>query len=380
MLALSVRALADVGAQVVSLRQAEQLPSWLRQCLVAAEPLGLGSTAERGGAGWCHFYAPDGLTQMQRCSLDEAQPEELHFNRRVVELTPCGNGASMRWRVGHAGQSRRSEGSEEFDLVIFAGTARDAIGLDGLRDTLSPSQQRELTKVGYDHRLAVALVLKPELGTRLEELCKGRCELSFGDDSGKVISLMVRQESKGRAFGVAASVVILHSTPAFAARNLQASKQARRPPSDLGRRALLGELSGLLRMQVRELETKILDSKTVHWRQAQVVRGYNFSAEQIHGCLVAGAAPNLLLAGDYLAGPQIAGSFEGCLASAEAAAQRASDHLFGVRSELVSTTLSACVPPSRTKTEGGSIARAPRAKRWQRKVVSEMQEEAVLGG
>ena len=70
---------------------------------------------------------------------------------------------------------------------------------------------------GYDHRLALALIFRAHLASRLEKLCQGRAELVVEDSP---IHLIARQDVKGRSHDNAVALV-LHSTPAFAASNLQ---------------------------------------------------------------------------------------------------------------------------------------------------------------
>ena len=83
-------------------------------------------------------------------------------------------------------------------------------------DPVLPESSR-LTHPGYDHRLALALIFKANLAKRLEELCQGRAELVVEESP---IHLIARQDVKGRSHHDAVALV-LHSTPAFAASNLQ---------------------------------------------------------------------------------------------------------------------------------------------------------------
>ena len=104
------RVVADVGAQVISLRDPQRLPEWMEPHVMAADGLGLAATEERDSS-WFHFCTPSGLPALQRASLQEAQPDELNFNRRVVELK---RGAGL-WQAGFAGErgGRRPVGSQE---------------------------------------------------------------------------------------------------------------------------------------------------------------------------------------------------------------------------------------------------------------------------
>jgi predicted NAD/FAD-dependent oxidoreductase len=314
------KCLADVGAQVISMRSPARLPSWLKSMALPAQEAGLAQTDERI-AEWFHFFAPAGLPALQRRSLEEAQPDELHYNRRVVELVLLTDrGFPKRWRASYSGEQggRRPVGFEDFDVVVFAGTAADALNLRGLQAELTSAQLQLLRSVRYDHRLCVALVFQPELASALEKLCEGKAERSFGEDSGSPISLVARQEVKGRACSSACSVV-LHSTTRFAAQNLQAAKNQNRSPSDLGKQQLLLALSNLLAL-AESLPKALLDSKVVHWRQCQVRTSPKRQRAQSSCCAV-GTTPQLFLAGDFLAQPDVAGSFEGCLESAESAAK-----------------------------------------------------------
>merc|ERR1712032_1280421 len=152
---------------------------WFKEHLLPAESAGLGRTEERCEE-WHHFFAPAGLPALQRASLAEAQPEEVHFNRRVIELRA---GSSRCWKAGYAGPTggRRPAGFQEFDAVIFAGTAKDASNLEGLRAALAPTQLAILNAVTYDHRVCMALVLQADLVETVESLCEGRAELVLAD-------------------------------------------------------------------------------------------------------------------------------------------------------------------------------------------------------
>ena len=143
------RVVADVGAQVISLRDPQRLPEWMEPHVMAADGLGLSATEEREPS-WYHFCAPGGLPSLQRASLQEAH------NRRVVELT----GSGGEWQAGFAGErgGRRPVGSQALSVVVFA-TASDAGNLEGLRSVLSSHQLRALNGVRYDHRLCLALQL-----------------------------------------------------------------------------------------------------------------------------------------------------------------------------------------------------------------------------
>ena len=166
---------------------------------------------------WFHFYAPGGLPSLQRASLAEAQPTELHFNRRVMNLKY----SEGRWWASYSEKGRRSPRStqwQDFQLVIFAGTAADAAQVPGICESLAPKQLQSLLQVRYDHRLCLALILKAELAALVEQFCDGKGEVVVFEKSP--IYLIARQDVKGRsndhAFGL-----VLHSTPAFAASNLQ---------------------------------------------------------------------------------------------------------------------------------------------------------------
>eukprot|EP00928_Gymnodinium_smaydae_P046135 TRINITY_DN30734_c0_g1_i1.p1 TRINITY_DN30734_c0_g1~~TRINITY_DN30734_c0_g1_i1.p1 ORF type:complete len:454 (+),score=41.67 TRINITY_DN30734_c0_g1_i1:127-1488(+) len=369
------KALADMGAQCISLRRVERLPTWLLPLLSPAEPTGLGNTTERRSSGngmnWFHFHAKDGLPALQHASLAEARPEDLRFESRLVELVSVSVNGRPAWRAGYAPKGRKATGSEHFDLVIFAGTARDAEGLDALRSALSHTQQRAVAGVSYDHRLCLGLILRPELGVRLEALCEGKAEMTFDDQSDNCLSLVARQEVKGRACGNLSCVVVLHSTPKFAAQNLQAAKRANVHPSEMGTQALIDCLAGLLSMSSRELQSAIIERKTVHWRQCQVRKPCSADARN-GNCMVAGAAPNLILAGDYLVSPETTGSFEGCLDSAEAAAAAAQRLLFGSAchtSHESAAGASGTVVVGLENTSSGDATKSTttRARRWQRK-------------
>lgn len=323
----SEKCLADVGAQVISMQRSELLPPWLRSITIPAQDAGLACTDERI-ENWSHFFAPEGLPSLQRKSIDEAKPEELHYNRRVVELVlrSAGNGGK-RWRASYTGEQggRRPVGYEDFDVVVFAGTAADALNLKGIQAELSNPQLQFLRGVRYDHRLCAAFIFRPELAPALERLCEGKAERSYGEDGLGPISLVARQEVKGRSCASACSVVV-HSTRKFAAKNLQAAKQQNCSPSDLGKQHLLEALSKELDMS-HSLEKALLHSKIVHWRQCQV-RGLPNREPKQQSCCVVGATLQLILAGDYLSQSNLAGSFEGCLESAASAAEAVCQMLF----------------------------------------------------
>jgi len=289
------------------------------------EPGALAVTDERS-KNWHHFFVPGGLPAMQRASLEMAEPEEIHFNRRLVDI---GVGWSRSWRAGYSAQTggRRPVGFEEFDAVIFAGTASDATGLEGLRAAFTPVQLKALTSVSYDHRLCIALILKDDLASAVRDLHHGRAEVAFV--SGP-IALISRQEVKGRCTPGqdAPFAVVIHSTPAFAAKNLQNAKRSNKAPSELGKQHLLESFADLLKLNTQSLHSKVIDSKIVHWRQCQVRKPFPESLTS-SPCLAAGAASHLFLAGDFLACEATAGSFEGCIESAEAVAYAACVSLFG---------------------------------------------------
>ena len=207
------KVVADVGAQVISLRKVECLPGWMKEEVLPAEELA--ETQERA-THWHHFYAPGGLPSLQRASLAEAQLEDLQFNRKVMRL----DHADGRWWASFTERGQRGRWpSEDFDLVIFAGTAQDALSLDGLREALAPAQLQAMQGVRYDHRLCLALILKKgSLASKINELCHGKAELVL--DGTSPIHLIARQEVKGR-MNDKAFAVVLHSTQAFAASNLQ---------------------------------------------------------------------------------------------------------------------------------------------------------------
>lgn len=305
------RVVADVDAQVISLQDPSRLPPWMQDEVMVAE--NLSDTSERR-KDWYHFYAVGGLPSLQRASLTQADVMELHFNRRVMNLRYEG-----RWWASYSERGTpRSAQWQDFGLLIFAGTAQDALNLSGLRDNLAPQQLQAMRGVRYDHRLALALIFRAHLASRLEKLCQGRAELVVEDSP---IHLIARQDVKGRSHDNAVALV-LHSTPAFAASNLQVAKQYNRPPKEPGKAALISSLAELLQMKVPELEKEVLDSKVVHWRQCQVQK----PLQDLGSAML--VDPMLILAGDYLA-QDAAGSFQGCLDSAEAAATMACDLLYG---------------------------------------------------
>lgn len=342
--------LADVGAQVVSLRDAARLPAWLRPLLRQAEPSVLSSTSERS-SDWCHFFAPSGLPSLQHASLQHAEPAEIHFNRRVVEMAPSTAGEQTRWRVGHSERSgRRAARYQEFDAVVFAGTARDASSLQGVRDALTPQQVRALSGVRYDHRLCTALILPVKFRAKLDALCTGKAELLVRTQ-GKAgpLELVARQDVKDRE-SVAAIAVTLHSTTAFAAQNLQDSRHANKSPTQFGQRRLVAAFAELLSMPLGDLESLVIDSKVVHWRQCQVRHPFqNAILQDTRPCLVAGIVPGLVLAGDYFADSSMAGSFEGCLESADAAARAVCDMLWGTDAHVQDASASASAATDSTR-------------------------------
>lgn len=353
------RVLADVGAQVISVRSPEKVPLWLVPHITSADGIGLAKTAERSEE-WHHFFSPGGLPALQRASLEEAQLDELHFNRRVVHLARSG----QRWRVGYAGEKggRKPVGFQEFDLVVFAGTAADAGGLDGLMGALSTDHRNGLSAVRYDHRLCVALMIKSELAVRVAELCQGCAELAVDADTGGPISLVSRQAVKGRTCAKACAVVV-HSTTSFAAYNLQESKRLNRSPSDSGTQVIIERFAELLGMSYGQLEAHVLQKKTVHWRQCQVQKAMAVPGKDNgagpQSCLVASEATHLILAGDYLAPREVAGSFEGCLASADAAAREACRLLFP------SAVSDEVVLEDSVDAPGSTLQRSSLPKRWQ---------------
>lgn len=356
------RILADVGAQVISLRDGANLPEWVKPFVVDASPLGLATTDERQHT-WHHFHAPAGMSSIQRASLDDAQPDELHYNRRLLELMP---GSSRRWRAGYSGQrgGRRPAGHEEFDIVVFAGTAADAGGNEGIRNALASEQQQALRAVRYDHRVCMALVLKQDMVVPLEKLCNGNAETVPDDDD---ISLVARQDVKGRNHAVArACAVTLHGTLAFAKRNEQLARQQKKPPTLTGSQQLLQSFANLLHIPSAHLRSSVLDSKVVHWRQCQVNRPLVGNAVS-DGCLVAAKDPSLILAGDYLAGAELAGSFEGCFVSARAAAANVTSTLNGdvsATSRGLQGRLSRRGTPQYTADDTGGQASSERRTRW----------------
>lgn len=122
----------------------------------------------------------------------------------------------------------------------------------------------------------------------------------------------------------------LHSTPQFAAANLQDAKRAGQHPKERGSLAMHAQLAEMLAISVRALEAAVIDSKVVHWRQCQVTRSRQERSARVKKCMVASTAPSLIIAGDYLVHAEIAGSFEGCLESATEAARAACDVLLGI--------------------------------------------------
>lgn len=340
------RVVADVGAQVISLQDPTRLPAWMQDEVMVAE--NLSDTTERR-KDWYHFYASGGLPSLQRASLTQADVMELHFNRRVMNLSYEG-----RWWASYSKRGTpRSAQWQDFELLIFAGTAQDALNLPGLRECLAPQQLQAMRGVRYDHRLALALIFKANLAKRLEELCQGRAELVVEESP---IHLIARQDVKGRSHHDAVALV-LHSTPAFAASNLQLAKQQNRPPKEPGKAALLASLAELLKMKVPELEKELLESKVVHWRQCQVQ-----NPAQDLGSSAMLVDPMLILAGDYLA-QEGAGSFQGCLDSAEAAATMACDLLYGPASEKPAVRRWGKQPAAKEEADGAAVS----GKRWRAK-------------
>ena len=198
-----------VGAQVISLEDPQRLPRWMQEDVMVAE--NLAQNNDERNPEWFHFYAPGGLPSLQRASLAEAQPTELHFNRRVMNLKY----SEGRWWASYSEKGRRSPRStqwQDFQLVIFAGTAADAAQVPGICESLAPKQLQSLLQVRYDHRLCLALILKAELAALVEQFCDGKGEVVVFEKSP--IYLIARQDVKGRsndhAFGL-----VLHSTPAF---------------------------------------------------------------------------------------------------------------------------------------------------------------------
>eukprot|EP00434_Breviolum_minutum_P042946 symbB.v1.2.038250.t1/scaffold5887.1/size22752/2 len=337
------RVVADVGAQVISLEDPQRLPRWMQEEVMVAE--NLAQNNERNPE-WFHFYAPGGLPSLQRASLAEAQPTELHFNRRVMSLKY----SEGCWWASYSEKGRRSPRSmqwQDFQLVIFAGTAADATQVPGISESLAPKQLQSLRQVRYDHRLCLALILKAELAALVEKFCDGKGEVVLEKSP---IYLIARQDVKGRsndhAFGL-----VLHSTPAFAASNLQLAKQKNRPPKDVGTAELLSCLAELLQLEESVLKSNVLDSKVVHWRQCQVQKLMSEAAQMMM------VDPMMILAGDYLA--KDAGSFQGCLESAEAAAEAACDLLYGPATQEppASGYRRRCIPP-RIKQLKAALARS----------------------
>jgi len=142
------------------------------------------------------------------------------------------------------------------------------------------------------------------------------------------ISLIARQDLKGRACSTACTIV-LHSTTEFAAEAFHSAHNQEQSLIEIGRKGLLGALAELLSLPHQQLEAAVLHSKLVTWLQSQVVSPAELS-EGHPSCMVAERAPNLILAGDYLS--KLAGSFEGCLESAEAVAEEAYRALYAKES------------------------------------------------
>eukprot|EP00746_Dinoflagellata_sp_MGD_P028824 gnl/MRDRNA2_/MRDRNA2_168151_c0_seq1.p1 gnl/MRDRNA2_/MRDRNA2_168151_c0~~gnl/MRDRNA2_/MRDRNA2_168151_c0_seq1.p1 ORF type:complete len:465 (+),score=106.54 gnl/MRDRNA2_/MRDRNA2_168151_c0_seq1:174-1397(+) len=306
------------------------LPAWLKSHLIPAEPKGLANTAERRNAGWSHFHAPAGLTSLQWASLKEARIDDCRFESRVTEMVSLPGELLPRWRVSCGGKAPRSADVAEFDAVVFAGTATDAINLEGLKNALSVTQQNVLRGAVYDHRIAVSLLLKLELCAKIESLCGGKAELALeGSRYTGPLGLIARQEAKGRMHKSGCALT-LHSTTQFAAQNLQDSKRAGQHPKERGFKAMRTQLADMLEIPLQALDAATIDSKVVHWRQCQVVRPRQERGAAVTKCMVASSASSLIVAGDYLADAEVAGSFNGCLESAAEAAKVACDILIGI--------------------------------------------------
>merc|ERR1712048_1128726 len=119
------------------------------------------------------------------------------------------------------------------------------------------------------------------------------------------------------------TVVVAHSTRAFARDNLAAARLSRQTPEEHGFDPFIRALASRLHVPEQVLRNSILDSKVVHWYQGQVRKLYPGQQD----CLVMPdyktklPQPLLALCGDYF----IEASFSGCSRSARATANALMD-------------------------------------------------------
>ncbi|CAE8614408.1 unnamed protein product [Polarella glacialis] len=304
------RHVADLGAQVFSTPDAGEAEQ-LRQ-LGAVDATGLALTTPERPPHWTHLWAPGGMTELLRRRLEVARADDVAFGRRVTGIWLDGGCWHVEARGDSGGNGRVRK---HFDVVVFAGTASDIINIEGFRGAVGSDNAAALDRVRYDHRLAVALMLAPQLEEKMQTVFGiDNAELDL-EKEGAVLGLLSWQDRKHRQHA-SRTVLVAHSTCRFAASNLQRAKDLRRHPKEVGFEGIVGALAERLEMSVGELRRSILDSKVVHWRQCQMQRRVQLPGFCLEVLPVASGGPLLVACGDYFA----EGNYHGCVKSATAAA------------------------------------------------------------
>jgi len=329
--------IADIGAQVLSVRSPadeEHLRSY-----GAIDAFGLAATTCQRPRDATHLWMPGGLTELLSMQIRDSLPDEVIFNRRMLGITrqsqhyvaeaeldtpphwlARGRFSTGRYQPEHGQHVVK----QVFDAVVVATSANDVLRLHGMPGALGSSIVAALEQVSYDSRLSVTLMLSPSLRSAVEKLfANGQSELDLECGTGfctqSVLGLLAWQDRKARWYDDC-TVVVAHSTRAFARENLNGARQGRQTPEERGRAIVIRALASQLKVSEQHLEASVLDEKVVHWHQGQVQR-FMTGADK---CLVIPSyqtkapGPLLALCGDYFTEATFAGCSRSAYATAEA--------------------------------------------------------------
>jgi len=281
---------ADVGAQVLSVRSCSD-EELLRDC-GAVDAFGLASSTGQRPLDATHLWMPKGLTRLLLMQLRDALPDDVVFNRRVLSVmqskghweveaevsSPPHWLATGRFQTGrYQPEHGQTVTKQAFDAVVLAITAKDVSALHGVKGALGDKAAAALEQVVYDSRLSVTLMLSPLLKQPLEALfSNGQSELDFECSlhvcGHGVLGLLSYQDRKLRSHP-SCTVLVAHTTCLFARDNLHAARDARQTPEERGLSRVLDAVATLMKVSRQCLQSAVLDSKAIHWHQAQVKRG-----------------------------------------------------------------------------------------------------------
>jgi predicted NAD/FAD-dependent oxidoreductase len=302
----------DMGAQVITIDQnnyaAVQESQYLVQKGIVHKAHGLSNTEERPHSpSITNYWARNGTTDILRNYLDEARPEDLRFGRRVLNIEQNGGNFLVTAGDGEVsdphGQNHVSGTiQEEFHCVIATGTAWDIMSINGMQNLLPFEIKQGLSSVQYDRRWSIGFSFHSWMKPVVETYFAQAAEVVIEDD---LIHFLAYQGAKREQANPA---IVVHT-----ARRFSGSKVEEVLP------AVKNRITHLLGIEAAQFEMGLHAVDQILWWECQ-----SMATSSPPGALIAGRAPALLVAGDFLNGggdQGFQGIFTGALKTAQAVGQ-----------------------------------------------------------